>query len=201
MRPANTLKALGDVARMRNEYEEAEGRYEEALPLYEAIGARLGQANTLKALGDVARMRNEYEEAEGRYEEALPLYEAIGDRLGQANAVTELGRIAQQRKDFDTAVSHFGQALALAQSMGDTFTEARTAIYAAPSFAAASRTRQALEMALNALVYFQQLGIQGNVRVVQNLLDGLRDQVGAETFDPLWEEITGQPVPEWLSGA
>jgi hypothetical protein len=31
---------------MRNEYEEAEGRYEEALPLYEAIGDRLGQANT-----------------------------------------------------------------------------------------------------------------------------------------------------------
>ena len=35
------------------EYPQARQRYEEALPIYQAIGARLGEANCIRCLGDV----------------------------------------------------------------------------------------------------------------------------------------------------
>ncbi|MCB0172179.1 MAG: hypothetical protein KDJ97_16645, partial [Anaerolineae bacterium] len=48
---ANCIQALGDVHRMLAEYELARQRYEAARPIYEAIGARLGEANCIQALG------------------------------------------------------------------------------------------------------------------------------------------------------
>ncbi|MCP4421919.1 MAG: hypothetical protein GY805_35345, partial [Chloroflexi bacterium] len=50
---ADAIQALGEVHVRLSEYEAARERYEEALPIYEAIGARLGQANCIQALGDV----------------------------------------------------------------------------------------------------------------------------------------------------
>ena len=74
---ANCIQALGDVHRMVAEYGAARERYEEALPLYRAIGARLGEANCIQALGDVHRMVDEYGAARERYEEALGMYESF----------------------------------------------------------------------------------------------------------------------------
>src|SRR5690606_35729336 len=49
----NCIQALGDVHVRLSELPEARARYEEALPIYRAIGARLGEANCIQALGDV----------------------------------------------------------------------------------------------------------------------------------------------------
>ncbi len=45
------------------EYDQARARYEEARPIYAAIGARLGEANTIKTLGDVHLSLAEYDQA------------------------------------------------------------------------------------------------------------------------------------------
>jgi len=113
---ANTLQALGDVHRMKNEYAEAVGRYLAALPLYEAIGARLGQANTLKALGDVAYMQDEYAEAVGRYLAALALGAQIGDFASQLNSLKGLAYTCQAQGDLARACAYAQQLLKLADS-------------------------------------------------------------------------------------
>ena len=50
---ANTLQATGDVLQFRNQMDEALQSYRQALALFRAVGARLGEANVLKARGDV----------------------------------------------------------------------------------------------------------------------------------------------------
>ena len=87
---------LGDVHNQLSELPEARARYEEALPLYRAIGEKIGEANCIKALGDVHNKLSELPEARARYEEALPLYRAIGEKIGEANCIKALGDVHNQ---------------------------------------------------------------------------------------------------------
>ncbi|MEZ4901997.1 MAG: tetratricopeptide repeat protein [Spirosomataceae bacterium] len=52
--------------------------FQEALPLYEKIGALLGKANCLRSLGSLAFMESENDLARQYFQEALPLYEKWG---------------------------------------------------------------------------------------------------------------------------
>jgi tetratricopeptide (TPR) repeat protein len=115
---AQTYETLGDVHYMLSEYQEARARYEQALPIYREIGARLGQANAIKSLGDVHRMLAEYQEARARYEQSLPIYREIGDRLGQANAISSLGDVHLRVSEYGPARERYEQALPIYREIG-----------------------------------------------------------------------------------
>jgi len=95
---------LGDVHNQLSELPEARARYEEALPLYRAIGEKIGEANCIKALGDVHNQLSELPEARARYEEALPLYRAIGEKIGEMYTILNLADVASKEKKFDLAI-------------------------------------------------------------------------------------------------
>jgi len=121
---ANCIQALGDVHRMLDEYDAARVRYEEALPIYRQIGARLGEANCIQALGDVHRMLAEYDAARVRYEEALPIYRQIGDRLGEANCMKALGDVHRMLAEYDAARVRYEEALPIYRQIGARYSEA-----------------------------------------------------------------------------
>ncbi len=89
-----------------------------ALPLYRAIGARLGEANCIRALGDVHVMLAEYPAARARYEAALPLYRAISDRLGEANCIRALGDVSLEQGDEDAALAAYQEAFERFMALG-----------------------------------------------------------------------------------
>ena len=102
---ANTLQALGDLSLRGADLAGARAYYDRALPLYEAIGARLGQANTLKALGDWHQEQEEWEQALEFYESALTLFAQIQDaysiavtRRRMAPTLVALGRVQEAIK-------------------------------------------------------------------------------------------------------
>jgi tetratricopeptide (TPR) repeat protein len=101
-----------------SELPEARSRYEEALPIYRAIGDKLGEANCIRALGDVHQGLSELPEARSRYEEALPIYRAIGSKLGEANCIRALGELAAEEKDDTIALSLLEQAILSYRSLG-----------------------------------------------------------------------------------
>jgi tetratricopeptide (TPR) repeat protein len=122
---ANTLQAIGDVQSFRKEMEAALGSYTQALELYRAVGARLGEANTLKAIGDVQSFRKEMEAALGSYTQALELYRAVGARLGEANTLRAIGEVEFPGKQ-EQALENYTIALEIYQSIGDSQGEAET---------------------------------------------------------------------------
>ncbi len=114
---ADTRFRLGEVHVYLSELKEARTRYEQALPLYQAIGEKLGEANCISSLGDVHVRLSELPQARTRYEQALPLYRAIGNRLGETNCIQALGDVALEEKVFDLALKHYGEAIIVARSI------------------------------------------------------------------------------------
>lgn len=107
------IEKLGDIALDRSNHEQAREHYEAALPLYERVGALLGQANCIWSLGYIAWGRSDHEQARERYKAALPLYERVGVLLGQANCIKSLGELELALDHPSQARQHFLQALKL----------------------------------------------------------------------------------------
>lgn len=75
---ANCIQSLGDAAKGRARYEEAEARYAQALPLYREIGDRHGEAGCLYNHGKLLRSVNRTEGARAAFAEAARIYSDIG---------------------------------------------------------------------------------------------------------------------------
>jgi tetratricopeptide (TPR) repeat protein len=115
---ANVLQATGDVLAFLKRNDEALARYEEALSLYRAVGARLGEANALLSLGDLARKAGRYSLAWQDYEKALSLYGEVGDRYSLARALYRMGDWHAAQGDPDEAIPLYQRAIGLWRSIG-----------------------------------------------------------------------------------
>ena len=177
----------------------AQGYYDRALLLYEAIGDRLGQANTLRALGDLSVQRDEWEAAQGYYDAALPIYEAIGDRLGQANTCASIGNLLNTQKLYDEAVVWYSCAVEMCHLIGDRYTKATTQAYLSASLLALGRIEDAIRILLSALISFVEIQDQSAIRIAVNRFRSLRQQIGSEAFNAAWQAITDEPLPDWLT--
>jgi tetratricopeptide (TPR) repeat protein len=146
---AESLQNVATVLVWEGEADRAEEMLQEALALFRAVGARLGEANTLRAIGDVQQFRDEREAALESYGQALALFRAVGDRLGEANTLRAIGDVQQFRKEIEAALESYGQALALFRAVGDRLGEANTLLSMARLEAELEAARAEFEQALS----------------------------------------------------
>jgi len=121
---ANYIRSLGDVHLSLSGYEAARTAYQQALPLYQQIGDKLGEANCIKSLGDVHLGLSDYEAARTAYQQALPLFQQIGSKRDEANCIKSLGDVYLNLSDYEAARTAYQQALPLYQQIGDKRSEA-----------------------------------------------------------------------------
>jgi tetratricopeptide (TPR) repeat protein len=102
---------------MLAEYAAARERYEEALPIYRAIGDRLGEANALLSLGDLTRKEDRYSQAWDFYEQVLSFYRTIGDHYSLARVLYRMGDWYVEQGKPQDAISLYQQAVDLWRSI------------------------------------------------------------------------------------
>ncbi|MCX6033294.1 MAG: tetratricopeptide repeat protein [Chloroflexi bacterium] len=110
---ANCIKSLGDVHVRLAEYPQARQRYEEAWPIYQAIGNRLGAANCISSLGDVSLAEEDYEAARVAFEEAASRYHELGARNDEASAFSRLADIFSNQQRYREAADVLSRAIEL----------------------------------------------------------------------------------------
>ncbi|MEM6427529.1 MAG: tetratricopeptide repeat protein, partial [Cyanobacteria bacterium P01_D01_bin.128] len=127
VKTADALYGLGQIHCLKDDsIVKALARFEQAIELYQATGARLGEANTLKAIGDVLQFQKQTTEALKNYEQAIDLYRATGARLGEANTLQAIGDVLQFQKQTTEALKNYEQAIDLYRATGDRLGEANT---------------------------------------------------------------------------
>jgi tetratricopeptide (TPR) repeat protein len=157
-REANVLQAQGDVLAFLDQRSEALSKYEEALGLFRAVGARLGEANVLKAQGDVLAFLDQRSEALSKYEEALGLFRAVGARLGEANVLKAQGDVLYFLKQTSEALSKYEEALGLFRAVGARLGEANVLQAQGDVALRAGEVEQGLELYERARRLYVQIG-------------------------------------------
>ncbi len=109
---ANCIQSLGDVHVRLSELAEARARYAEALPIYRAIGDKLGEANCIKSLGDIFLEMEEFDAAETHYRQAIEIARTISP-ADEAGALSSLAGLYEKQKDYGQAIAVYTRALAI----------------------------------------------------------------------------------------
>jgi tetratricopeptide (TPR) repeat protein len=176
---------LGGVHLGLSEFKAARKHYQRALPRFQQIGEKLGEANCIKKLGDVHLRLSDYEAARTQYQLALPLFQQIGEKIGEANCIYRLGDVHLNLADYEAARMQYQLALPLFQQIGEKLGEANCIaclgdVHLRLSDYEAARTQYQL-----ALPLFQQIGDKiGEANCIQGLGDvhlSLSDYEAART--------------------
>ncbi|MFN8494068.1 MAG: tetratricopeptide repeat protein [Caldilineaceae bacterium] len=117
---ANVLTAQGDVLAFLDQREAALAKYEEALGLFRAVGARLGEANVLASNGQIALIDGNDEEAKRLLEQAIAIYQRVGSRYSIPAQIGNYGWALWRAGRKAQAKPYLQQAAELFTAMGLT---------------------------------------------------------------------------------
>jgi tetratricopeptide (TPR) repeat protein/tRNA A-37 threonylcarbamoyl transferase component Bud32 len=133
---ARTLLMSGDVLFDQGDFEGARKKFEEALPVFQRIGAQKSLRGTYERIGNVLYQQGKLQDAENYYNRSLRFDESVHDPVGLAsdygniaNALDGLGDLAGALKMQQQALSAFNQigdrrgSSATLNNLGNLFVE------------------------------------------------------------------------------
>ena len=101
-------------------------KWQQALPLYQAINKSDREAFILVAIGQVYNLLGEKQKALTHYNQALPITRTIDDRIGEAKTLNNIGTVYHSLGEKQKALDYFNQALPLDRALGERSGEAAT---------------------------------------------------------------------------
>jgi CHAT domain-containing protein/Tfp pilus assembly protein PilF len=163
---AASLRVQGTAAALNQALE----KYQQALPVWHAIGERQLEALTLKELGIVYNGLAELDKSLGSYQQALPLWRAVGDRGQEARTLHSIGLHYKQRLAYQQALDYHQQALQLALPTGDQALQALLLNDIGHLCFVVGRHQQAFDYYRQALPLWRALGDRrGEVATLMNI--------------------------------
>jgi tetratricopeptide (TPR) repeat protein len=107
-------------------HEEARGRFDVALRLYEEAGDDVGQANVVYFYSWMLDRQGRDTEALPHAERALSLYRSAGHQTGEAKVLNAIGWFHALAGDYSVALDHCEKALAVQTAIGDRLASGQT---------------------------------------------------------------------------
>jgi CHAT domain-containing protein/predicted negative regulator of RcsB-dependent stress response len=153
-------------------------KYEEALPLYRAVGDRSGEAKTINNIGLVYSFLGEKQKALGYYNQALSLRRAAGDLSGEASTLSGITSVYDSLGEKQKAIDHYGQALQVYQGLGDRGNEGATLYNISLVYAGTGQNQKALECLLQAMPLYHATGSLSGEAMTLYMIGSISDGLG-----------------------
>lgn len=167
---AADLADLGHLRQQRGEMKAAETMFRQAIDLQVKAGNPQGHSDALGRLGYLLLEREKTDEAEASFREALAISERQDDVEGRAFALAGLGNVAGNRKQASEAAALYLEALALAEQISSTEIQATTLTELGLLAENRGDKTEAIERFRSAMEIYRQMGLQDDVRNMQDRL-------------------------------
>jgi len=172
------LNNIGLVYEALGEMRKALEKYNEAMPILQAIGDRNVEAITLNNIGAVYRLLGETQKALEKYDEALPIRRAIGDRSGEAVTLNNIGSVYWSMGETQKALERYNKALPLRRAIGDRSGEAATLHNIGSVYWSLGETQKALDKYNEALPLRRAVGDRKGEAVTLNNIGRVYHSLG-----------------------
>lgn len=116
---ARTLLMTGDVLFDQGDFEGARKKYEEALPVFQRIGAQKSMRSVFERMGNVFYQQGKLQEAKQYYDRVLRFDRSINDPTGLASDYGNIANALDGLGDLAGALQGQQQALAAFNEIGD----------------------------------------------------------------------------------
>jgi CHAT domain-containing protein/Tfp pilus assembly protein PilF len=114
----------GNAQYWKGALRDALASYDRALPLYQAVGDRRGEAVTLSSQGAAWAALGDDEQALSTFDRARVTWQAVGDGSGEAATLNNIGQIWSRRGEYLAAIQLYDEALSLSLGVDDRAGEA-----------------------------------------------------------------------------
>ncbi len=119
VRSAQAHNALGDLLRVKGDYDEALTHLQTALAQYERHNHTRGQAHVFNNIGQLYWAKSAYEHALAQHQRALQLARQIDNRLEIAQCLSSMGLVYYRQSSYAQALDCHRQALTVAEALGN----------------------------------------------------------------------------------
>lgn len=150
------LRRRGVLYRRAGRYDDAQAQFQQCLDAARAMGLEAQQIYALIDLSFLASVRGQAPEAESYAQQAVTIAQQKKLENLAASGLLELGNSYSSRQDYEKAEHYFNQAIQLARSNKGRFGEALGMMNLAGVYIYTLRVDQGLQLAQQALNFFQQ---------------------------------------------
>jgi CHAT domain-containing protein len=191
---ALTRNLMGRVYTDLGDEQQALDLFNQALPIWLALGSRLGQATTLNGMGRAYNDLGQREKALDLLNQALPLWREVGSRAGEASTLDNLGKTYTDMGHAEQALPYFNQALPIWREVGERGGEALSLTNLGRAYADLGRKQDALESFKQALAIWRDLGNRQGEALTLNSIGRLYRDLGQQ---PTALDYYNQALPIW----
>ncbi|HKD40958.1 MAG TPA: tetratricopeptide repeat protein, partial [Myxococcaceae bacterium] len=161
-------------------FRKAVEKFEQALPMWRAIGDKRGEGRTLALMGFACQRHSlrDREKTTGYLTQALSLHRDAGDRVAEAFTLNTLGRVYLDAGDAKKALAQFEQSLDLSRKLGDPMLQADALKNVATVYSQRGDHAKAIQYCEQVLAlanaegdYVQQMNALGTIGYIYSLTD------------------------------
>jgi CHAT domain-containing protein len=161
-----TLNNIGRVYDALGQKQKALEFFQEALPIFQAMGYSAGEAVTLNNIGSVYDALGQKQKALEFYQEALPIFQAVGDRAREANTLKNLMFCWESLKNTQFSIFYGKQSVNAIQNLRANISKLDR-----------ESKKSYLETTKNAYRFLTSLLIaEGRLSEAQHILDMLKEK-------------------------
>jgi tetratricopeptide (TPR) repeat protein len=193
---AGSYHNLGVIAEAEGKIEDAINFYYKSLQIKETAGNYYRAGSDYHCLGNIAVTQRQFDEAIAYYQKALQVYEAAGDEYNLTDVYLQLGTTAQEQQQFDEAIAYYQKAFVGYRTFQEWYKASITLVKWGNVLEAQEKWAEALQIYTEFVIdveHGHEL-IDLRIRAWSRILNHL----GANQFDAIWHEATGEECPEQL---